>query len=82
MKVDFPENKTRKSGSQVRVFLTDVELELTDYYWTDEDYRRVLTDAGFYVPSTCTSHSAVRTMASTGSPRTRCPPFSIYVAGT
>ncbi|MFN3232076.1 MAG: class I SAM-dependent methyltransferase [Alphaproteobacteria bacterium] len=80
VKVDYPENKQKQSGSPVRVFLADVKLELTDYYWTDADYRKVLTDAGF---STIDLHQPL------GRPddgiewisEDKVPPFSIYVAG-
>ncbi len=80
VKVDYPENKLKQSGSSVRVFLTDVELELTDYYWTDADYRQVLTDAGY---TTIDLHQPL------GVPEDgiawisedSVPPFSIYIAG-
>lgn len=79
VKVDFPENKNRRSGSRVRVLLTDVDLELYDYYWTDADYRRVLTDAGF---------ARIDLHQPLGTPddgidwvtEDRVPPFSIYIA--
>lgn len=79
VKVDFPENKNRRPGSRVKVFLTDVELELWDYYWTDADYRQVLTGAGF---------SDIGLHQPLGTPddgidwitEDKIPPFSIYVA--
>ena len=79
VKVDFPENKNRKSGSQVKVLLTDVNLELYDYYWTDADYRQVLIQAGF---ADIDLHQPL------GLPddgidwitEDRVPPFSIYIA--
>ena len=79
VKVDFPENKTRRSGSRVKVLLTDVNLELYDYYWTDADYRQVLTQAGF---------TDIRLHQPLGLPddgidwitEDKVPPFSIYIA--
>ncbi len=49
VKVDYPENRDCKSGDAVRVFLTEVGLELVDYYWTDADYRKVFAGAGLTV---------------------------------
>ena len=79
VKVDFPENKGRVSGSRVKVHLTDVDLELFDYYWTDADYRTVLGGAGF---TEIVLHQPL------GVPEDgidwitedKVPPFSIYVA--
>jgi SAM-dependent methyltransferase len=78
VKVDFPENRGRKSGDAVRVYLTDVELELTDYYWTDADYRKMFADAGLTVE---------RLHQPLGVPEDgidwitedKVPPFSLYV---
>jgi SAM-dependent methyltransferase len=79
VKVDYPENRGCKSGDTVRVFLPEVGLELTDYYWTDADYRRVFEGAGLQV---------VRLHQPMGSPddgypwinEHKVPSFSIYVA--
>lgn len=79
VKVDYPENRDCKSGDAVRVFLTEVGLELVDYYWTDADYRKVFADAGLTV---------VRLHQPMGSPEDgypwinehKVPSFSIYVA--
>ena len=77
--VDYPENRGCKSADAVRVFLTEVGLELTDYYWTDADYRKVLAGAGLTI---------VRLHQPMGSPEAgytwinehKVPSFSIYVA--
>lgn len=45
--VDYPENKTLKSGDLARVLLKDANIEFTDYYWTEEDYRRYFNNSGF-----------------------------------
>jgi SAM-dependent methyltransferase len=44
---NFPENENPKSGSVVKVHLNDFGMEFTDYYWTEEDYRRLFLEAGF-----------------------------------
>ena len=79
VKVDYPENRDCKSGDAVRVFLTEVGLELVDYYWSDADYRKAFAGAGLTV---------VRLHQPMGSPEDgypwinehKVPPFSIYVA--
>ncbi len=44
---DFPENKNLKSGDLARIYLSDADIEFTDYYWTEADYRRLFEQAGF-----------------------------------
>jgi ubiquinone/menaquinone biosynthesis C-methylase UbiE len=44
---DFPENKNLKSGDLARIYLCDADIEFTDYYWTEADYRRLFNQAGF-----------------------------------
>nr|WP_253762921.1 class I SAM-dependent methyltransferase [Ruegeria sp. HKCCD4884] len=43
----FPENDQVISGGRVKAEFTDLEFSLTDYFWTHEDYVRVLEHAGF-----------------------------------
>lgn len=44
---DFPENKNLKSGDLAKIYLCDADIEFTDYYWTEADYRRLFKQAGF-----------------------------------
>ena len=45
--VDFPENKkTLKSGDKVKLLFKGINLLIYDYYWTEEDYRKVFYDVG------------------------------------
>ena len=45
--VDFPENRVPlKSGQQVRVRLIPEGVELTDYFWSDSDYKEAFFQAG------------------------------------
>lgn len=44
---DFPENKNLKSGDLAKSYLCDADIEFTDYYWTEADYRRLFDKAGF-----------------------------------
>lgn len=46
-KSDFPENKNLKSGDLAKIYLNDADIEFTDYYWTESDYRRLFKQAGF-----------------------------------
>lgn len=43
---DYPENKNLKSGDLVRLYLCDANIEFTDYYWTEADYRGLFNHAG------------------------------------
>jgi ubiquinone/menaquinone biosynthesis C-methylase UbiE len=43
---NYPENKNLKSGDLAKVYLPDVGIEFTDYYWTKEDYVLVFQEAG------------------------------------
>ncbi|MEN3973523.1 class I SAM-dependent methyltransferase [Emcibacter sp. SYSU 3D8] len=79
VKVDYPENRNCQPGNAVRVFLTEVGLELTDYYWTDADYRTMFADAGLQVVRL---HQPMGSEAD-GYPwinEHKVPSFSIYVA--
>ncbi|MBI1180770.1 MAG: methyltransferase domain-containing protein [Alphaproteobacteria bacterium] len=79
VKVDFPENRTRRSGDAVRVYLTDIGLELVDYYWTDADYRQMFARAGLTVERL---HQPLGTPADgiDWITEDKVPPFSLYVA--
>lgn len=46
---NYSENKNLKSGDICKIKLTDINLELTDYYWTDADYSEVAAKAGFEI---------------------------------
>lgn len=52
METDFPENKLLRSGKKVKIFLPDVDMEITDYYWTENDYRSLFDKSGFKVINT------------------------------
>lgn len=48
--VDYPENAGPLSpGQQVKVRLLSEGLEITDYFWSDENYRNFFRQAGFTV---------------------------------
>ncbi len=49
---DYPENKSLKSGDQARFYLKDLELELTNYYWKDVDYRKFAKAASLEIIET------------------------------
>jgi len=44
---DYPENKNLKSGDLAKVYLRDADIEFTDYYWTESDYRHIFAQAEF-----------------------------------
>lgn len=44
---DYPENKNLNSGDLAKVYLRDAEIEFTDYFWTEADYRHLFEQAGF-----------------------------------
>ncbi|WP_131795558.1 class I SAM-dependent methyltransferase [Fluoribacter gormanii] len=44
---DFPQNKNLKSGDIAKVLLSDVNVIVYDYYWTDHDYRDVIKKTQF-----------------------------------
>jgi ubiquinone/menaquinone biosynthesis C-methylase UbiE len=44
---DFPENKkTINSGDTVKLLIRGTNVILYDYYWTDDDYKKVFSGAG------------------------------------
>ena len=43
---DFPQNKNLKRGQKVRVEFLDKGFSIEDYYWPQEDYIRVMNNAG------------------------------------
>ena len=44
---DYPENINPKSGDKVRIKLINADLELEDYFWTDNDYKTASKESGF-----------------------------------
>lgn len=44
---DFPQNTNLNSGDVARIFLTDANVEIYDYYWTANDYEQCFRRAGF-----------------------------------
>lgn len=45
-RVDFPENQNPISGDVVKLHLNGADLDFTDYYWTETDYRQCFLQAG------------------------------------
>ena len=43
----FPQNVNLESGNLVKLHLYDSDLEFSDYYWTESDYRYCFDKAGF-----------------------------------
>lgn len=46
-RTDFPENNPLTSGKLVKLYLYDSDIEFTDYYWTEADYRSFFAEVGF-----------------------------------
>lgn len=44
---DFEENAKLKDGDIAKIHLSDVNVTLYDYYWTQAVYTKLLTNAGF-----------------------------------
>ncbi len=44
---DYPENRNLKSGDLAKIYLKDADIEFTDFYWTEGDYRQFFSKAGF-----------------------------------
>lgn len=76
--VDFPQNKKLKSGDVAKVLLSDVNVTVYDYYWTDQDYIDVISKTKF---------AHVETTLPLGNDNDgynwkdeeKYPPYSIYV---
>lgn len=45
-KTDYPENKNLKSGDKVKIAIIESNMEFTDFYWTETDYRMFFENAG------------------------------------
>jgi ubiquinone/menaquinone biosynthesis C-methylase UbiE len=43
---DYPENENPKSGSIIKVTSPEINITFNDYFWTEEDYRKVFAKAG------------------------------------
>lgn len=46
---DYPQNKNPAPGDVVTIRMKETGLELNDYYWRREDYRKVAEEAGFSI---------------------------------
>lgn len=46
-KTNYPENNHLTSGALAKVYLCDADIEFTDFYWTEADYRNFFSKAGF-----------------------------------
>ena len=44
---DFPQNVNLKSGDIAKLLLSDVNVIVYDYYWTDQDYLDVIKETNF-----------------------------------
>lgn len=42
----FAENEQLRSGCVVKVSFKEIDLSLYDYFWSDDDYREVIREAG------------------------------------
>ena len=46
---DFTENKNPKSGDKMKIKIKEINLELSDYYWTREDYQKAAQATGLSI---------------------------------
>lgn len=44
---NYKQNKNLTSGSLAKIRLKEIDLELYDYYWTDTDYKKIITLSKF-----------------------------------
>lgn len=44
---NFPENQVLKSGTIAKIYLTDVNIILQDYFWFEQDYIECFLKSGF-----------------------------------
>jgi ubiquinone/menaquinone biosynthesis C-methylase UbiE len=79
---DFPENRTARSGDNVRIVMLDVEdrRPVQDVFWTDEDYREVYRRAGL-IPIQILRPLAKESEPFTWVSETEVSPWAIYVLG-
>ncbi|HGU7213386.1 TPA: class I SAM-dependent methyltransferase [Legionella pneumophila] len=47
VKNDFPQNQNLKSGDIARLFLSDINVDIYDHYWTHKDYMNCFESVGF-----------------------------------
>ncbi len=47
--IDYPENKNLKSGNLVKAYDRQINMEFTDYYWTETDYLHLFQQAGLQI---------------------------------
>lgn len=77
---DFPENAEAKSGDIVRIITIDIEDQRPcyDICWSDEDYKKVYTNAGLRIINTvkpiATGHEPYQWVT-----ETKIAPWTIYV---
>ncbi len=45
----YPENKQVESGKVCKIKLKNIDLEIDDYFWTDEDYGSLAEKSGFVI---------------------------------
>lgn len=48
-KTDFPENRELTSGGLAKAYLPDVNIEFTNFYWTEADHCEAMERAGLVV---------------------------------
>lgn len=46
---DYTENKNLFSGKVVKILLTDINLEIKDYFWLETDYDLICIQTGFNI---------------------------------
>lgn len=76
--VDFPQNKNLKSGEVAKVLLSDVNVMVYDYYWTDQDYMDVVKQTNFVHLET-TLPLGNESDGYNWIDEDKYPPYSIYV---
>lgn len=75
---NYPQNQNPTSGSLVKIKLKLINLELDDYYWTDNDYIKAASNANF------TFIDKVQPMGKSSEPcqwhdEIEFPPYNIYI---
>lgn len=78
LKTDFPENKFLRSGDKAKIVVPEVNMEFTDYYWTENDIQQLFNLSKFKILETYYP-LALKEEPYLWKDEKKFPPFVIYI---
>jgi hypothetical protein len=77
--VQYPQNKNLQSGDKAKAKILEIGIEIEDYYWTIDDYKKTAQIAGFSILEIIQPVASIDDKREEWKDETQYPPFALFV---